>query len=113
MVTGNSYFPKERNSCPETVLKMGAFSSFFNDLTVFPLSLNNISGDTRLAAAPVSINPLVRISKIKIGVLMSCGRFVLLLCVRLFMANIEFMATFSHSSGCTVDWREPYPSNIL
>ncbi len=94
---------------------MGAFSSFFNDLTVFPLSLNSISEDTRLAAAPVSINTLVRISKIEIGILMSCGSFVLLGCVRLFMADIELMATFSHTNcwGCTVDWREPYLSNIL
>ena len=94
---------------------MGVFSSFFNDLIVFPLSLNRISEDTRLAAAPVSINPLVRISKIKIGILISCGEFGLFGWVRLFMDSIELIAIFFHTNccGCTVDWHEPYPSNIL
>ena len=67
IVTENSYLPKECNSWPETVLNMGAFSSFFNDFIVFPLSLNSISEDTGLAAAPVSINLLASISKIKIS----------------------------------------------
>ena len=100
IVTGNSYFPNEFNACPETVLNMGAFSSFFNDLTVFSLSLNSILEDTKLAAAPVSINPLVRTSKIKIGILMSCGRFVLLGCDRLLIRNIELISTFSHINYC-------------
>ena len=40
---------------------------------------------------------------------MRCGRFVLLGCVRLFMDNIELIATFSQTycCGCTVDWHEP------
>ena len=68
IVTENLYFLKECNFCPEMVLKV---------------SLNSVSQDTRLTAAPVLINFLVRISKLKFGILMSCGRFVLLVCVRL------------------------------
>jgi hypothetical protein len=68
IVTANSYLPKECNSCPKMVLRV---------------SLNSVSQDTRLTAAPVLTNFLVRISKLKFGILMSCGRFVLLVCVRL------------------------------
>ncbi len=68
-----------------------------------------MSEDTRLAAAPVSINPLVRMSKIKIGIRINCGRFGVFGWVR------ELIAMFSHTNcwGGTLGWPEPYPSNIL
>ena len=74
-----------------------------------------MSEDTRLAAAPVSINPLVRMSKIKIGIRINCGRFGVFGWVRLFIDRIEFIAMFSHTNywGGTLGWPEPYPSNIL
>ena len=51
IVTANSYLPKECNSCPKMVLRV---------------SLNSVSQDTRLTAAPVLTNFFGAYIKIKI-----------------------------------------------
>ena len=101
MVFGNSNFPKVRN-CPDTVLNTGGSLSFSDFFVFLSRILNKISDERRLAAAPVSINPLALISKINMGILRRGGIICCTDGVKLWRVRSELMATgsqFFNSDG--------------
>jgi hypothetical protein len=74
---------------------MGELSLLSDFLMFLSRSLNKSSEERRLAAAPVSINPLALISKIKIGILRRGGIICWAGGVKLWRVRSELIATFS------------------